>query len=204
MFTGRANLYSCLSQADASLMYLAWMRLWSYHSNPVQGLCFSREHDRWRASSTSLSGIEPYAFVRSRKNWIKSPFPSFPSLMSCVTTPVCSKQPSTLGIPPFWPEVSVWQFFRRNSVVLTGCWKISRLWCLAVRLSWTGWFSLCFMFVSYTLSTPALIPNSSLAQDHPEGFPKLLKDLQAALVHSVWNSTCPWGRGWSSTFFHLS
>lgn len=59
-----------------------------------------------RASSTNLYGTDPYALARFSRSTARLPFPSFASLMSCVITPICPKQPRMPAIPPFCTEVS--------------------------------------------------------------------------------------------------
>ncbi|KAL7884236.1 hypothetical protein AOLI_G00070060 [Acnodon oligacanthus] len=52
--------------------------------------------------------------MRSNHSTTRSSLFSRASLISCVTTPACSKHPGTFGIPPFWTEVSIYEFLRRN------------------------------------------------------------------------------------------
>lgn len=44
----------------------------------------------------------------------RSPLPTFASLRICVTTPMCSKQPSVPEIPPFCTQVLMSLFFKQN------------------------------------------------------------------------------------------
>ncbi len=67
-----------------------------------------------RVSCTSLCGIEPYAFARSSHSTDRLPLFSLASLMSYVTTPVCSKHPGIPAIPPFWTDVSINLLFERK------------------------------------------------------------------------------------------
>lgn len=52
--------------------------------------------------------------MRSNYNTARSPLASLASLMSWVTMPVCSRQPGTPGMPPFYTDVSMYLLLNRK------------------------------------------------------------------------------------------
>ena len=65
-------------------------------------------------SSTTLCGIEPYAFARSSHSTAKFSWFSLAARISCDTTPVCSIQPGFPATPSFCTDEWMYSFIMRN------------------------------------------------------------------------------------------
>src|SRR4029434_818340 len=61
---------------------------------------------------------DPYALAKSSQATVRFPFFSFPSWISWLRTPVCSKHLENPSIAPFWIEVSMYPFWVIYALIL--------------------------------------------------------------------------------------